>query len=304
MAGWTIVRTKPLGKTHGLALPAFIRNGDHHLIGLDVYADGVVDCWGCVDLPLFRRKVAEGWVATRPPAGAGVFIYNLGRVRVAAAEWALSPQDLVGQVERAVGELNPEQAGLVDLQGEESEVRGNGVRYARLGLTDEKPYRLAGRKEVLGAEVPVVLREGEDYRLTRWFVFADGQTQLGYGPALTPLDEVAALFDAGRLTTAVPEGAWVAIDGLGRFRAGEGHWGVRPRERVREAHDLVHTLTGSTGAVRRCIDRHREYRQEPSPERRELLRQAYEAVPDHLRRYCGDMDSKDGPIRRILERDG
>ena len=33
---------------------------------------------------------------------------------------------------------------------------------------------------------------------------------------------------------------------------------------------------------------------------REVLRAAYHAVPEHLRMYCGDMDSKDWPIRRIL----
>ena len=34
---------------------------------------------------------------------------------------------------------------------------------------------------------------------------------------------------------------------------------------------------------------------------REALREAYFAVPRHLRHYCGDMDSKDWPIRRILQ---
>jgi hypothetical protein len=42
------------------------------------------------------------------------------------------------------------------------------------------------------------------------------------------------------------------------------------------------------------------YEAAPSEEKREALRKAYEAVPEHLRMYCGDMDSKDEPIRRIL----
>jgi len=52
--------------------------------------------------------------------------------------------------------------------------------------------------------------------------------------------------------------------------------------------------------VRRCIDAHEAYEQAPGEERREALRQAYEAVPEHLRMHCGDMDSKDWPIRHIL----
>jgi hypothetical protein len=31
-----------------------------------------------------------------------------------------------------------------------------------------------------------------------------------------------------------------------------------------------------------------------------VLRRSYEAVPEHLRMYCGDMDTKDIPIRMIL----
>ncbi|WP_161977171.1 NADAR family protein [Dictyobacter kobayashii] len=37
---------------------------------LKVYADGMIDCWGLVDLATFRQQVASGWVATTFPQGA------------------------------------------------------------------------------------------------------------------------------------------------------------------------------------------------------------------------------------------
>src|SRR5262245_629496 len=300
MAGWNIVRTKPLRKTYGRALPAFIHNGDYHLTTLDVYADGAVSCWGFVDLPLFERKVASGWVATRPPVGATVSVFNLGGARVAEARWTTSRRDVVRQVREVVRELNPEGRGLIDMEGDDTEIR-NGVRYAKLGLANEKPYRKRGRGAVvLGAEVPVFLKAEDGYRLERWFVYADGQSQLGYGADLLPVEEAACLFGHGQLATAVPDGAWVTIDGLGRFRAAEGYWHVKARERVREGYDLLDKLGGQPGSIRRCIELHAEYEREPSAEWRAALRRAYEAVPEHLRRYCGDMDSKDGPIRWIL----
>jgi hypothetical protein len=49
-----------------------------------------------------------------------------------------------------------------------------------------------------------------------------------------------------------------------------------------------------------CMDRWRAFERDPSDENRELLRAAYLAVPKHLRIYCGDLDSKDYPIRRAL----
>ena len=42
------------------------------------------------------------------------------------------------------------------------------------------------------------------------------------------------------------------------------------------------------------------YMAEPSSKAMVAFRQKYEAVPEHLRLYCGDMDTKDIPIRMIL----
>jgi len=49
----------------------FIKNGNtNYLTDLKVYADGMIDCWGLVDLATFRQKVAAGWVATSYAQGA------------------------------------------------------------------------------------------------------------------------------------------------------------------------------------------------------------------------------------------
>ena len=67
---WEIVRTKPVGRTHGLAIPAFIHNMQYFYAPVAVYRDGLIDCWGSLDLPLFRRKLKLGWVVTEVPVAA------------------------------------------------------------------------------------------------------------------------------------------------------------------------------------------------------------------------------------------
>ena len=59
-------------------------------------------------------------------------------------------------------------------------------------------------------------------------------------------------------------------------------------------------LRGEPGSRRRCLEHFELYKANPGVEQREALRRAYEAVPEHFRMYCGDMDSKDWPIRRVL----
>ncbi len=300
LAGWPIVRTKPAPRTHGRAIPSFIHNGSYFLVTIDVFADGAIDCWGFVDLSLFRGKLAEGWVVPQAAIGDTLSIHNLGQARVAAARWDLTPADIEGRVRAAVRELNPTLEGLLDMQGTDIEMRG-GVRYAKLGLGNTAPYRVSlDGEEIAAKKLPVLEVVADGYRLQHWFIYADGLSQLGYGNELLPPDAVAQMFRQGRLTLSVSEGAWVTLDGLGRFQAGEGWWGIKPAERIREATGFLEELSGGPGPLRRCIDAHRAYREDPTREHREALREAYEAVPEHLRRYCGDMDSKDGPIRRIL----
>ncbi len=289
--GWRIFRTKPVGKTYGKAIPAFIYNGEYggygelySLVTVDAYADGAVDCRGFVDLDLFRREVAEGRVATRPPPGAMVGLLNLGEAQVAEARWEVSPEAVVRQVLEAVEELNPRGDGLIDMQGEDTKVSNNGARHKKLGLAQKSPYRvLPAGEEVGGAELPVFAPEGDGYRLTRWFFYADGRSQLGYASRLIAFEDVARMLEDGRLMTAVPPDAWLTIEGLGRFRAAEGSWYVDPRERVREAYDELDILRGGRGSFLRCVEAFCAYQQSPSEERREALRAAHEAVPAHLR---------------------
>jgi hypothetical protein len=112
------------------------------------------------------------------------------------------------------------------------------------------------------------------------------------------------MFGEGRLTLSVPEGAWVKLDGLGRFQAGEGNWYVKPSERIREASGLVEQLNGVPGARLTCLDALGDYEANPSQERREALRRAFDAIPEHHRFYGGDRDTMDWRIRRILDGGG
>ncbi len=303
-AGWRIVRTRPSPRTYGKAIPAFIHNGSYYLSTVDVYADGAINCWGFVDFPFFRGKLAEGWVEPRTEVGGILSIHNLGQAEVAAAQWDLTSADVECQVMDALRELNPTLEGLLDMEGTDTEVR-NGVRYAKLGLGNEKPYRVSLEGEdVAGAELPVLEVVADGYRLRRWFIYADGQSQLGYATPILPLETVARMFEDGRLTLSVPAGSWVMLDGLGRFQASKGCRYIKPGERIREAYGLLEELNGDPGTIQRCIEAHAAYEADPTQERREALRRAYLAVPEHLRLYCGDMDSKDWPIRRILFGDG
>lgn len=305
-AGWRVARRGHSGEVvFGKTIPAFIFNLSYHLSPISVYADGSVDCWGYVDLSIFRQKLAQRWVVPRAEAGGTLSIHNLGQVQVLAGEWEHTPADTERRVAEVVRELNPSLDGLIDMQGTDTEERG-GIRYAKgSGWGRAGRYRVtAAGERVSGRDLPVFEVASDGLRLRWWCVYADGLSQLDSGSELMAAGALERMFADGRLTLEVPRNTWVTLDGLGRFKAGQGLWSVKPGERVREVADLLNQLNGGSPAAVRCMEALRDYRAEPSEERREALRAAYGAVPEHLRMFCGDMDTKDGPIRRILDGSG
>jgi hypothetical protein len=295
-----VFRTKPIGLVRGFALPAFIRNMQYHFSPLTVYADGLIDCWDCVDLDLFHRKVKQGWVATEPPNDSILSIFNLGWAKVANADWMLTPSELLKEVERAVETLNPGRSGLVNMGGEQHEVR-NGVKHSKYPRPNGKPYFLdLSGAPIFGDSTPVFLHKGSEFHLSQWTVYPDGTSQVGSNFLRFPLDQVAQRLQGGDLATSAPNGSFVVVEGLGRFQVQAGGWGVKPKERIREATDKIAKLRGENGSVHNCLQALHAYHADPREVTRERLREAYEAVPQHLRMYCGTMDEKDGPIRSVL----
>jgi predicted NAD-dependent protein-ADP-ribosyltransferase YbiA (DUF1768 family) len=83
----------------------FIKNGrTYFLTDLKVYADGLVDCWGLVDIEGFREKVRQGWVATTLIENGEVSAHHLGRWRFADPE-SITAELLVSEVEDTIAEL-------------------------------------------------------------------------------------------------------------------------------------------------------------------------------------------------------
>ncbi|WP_306370451.1 NADAR family protein [Nocardiopsis sp. CC223A] len=91
----------------GESRPAFIRNGgSYYLTSLKIYADGLVDCWGLVDLAGFADRLASGWVATEFEAGAGASAHGIGEWRFADPVSYTDADCLLAEVRDTVEELN------------------------------------------------------------------------------------------------------------------------------------------------------------------------------------------------------
>lgn len=76
----TIVRTNKLGEIiPSKSFKGFIRNGGSvFFTDFNVYADGIIDCWGDVDIKGFKQKIKEGWICLNPKEDDEVRVGDVG----------------------------------------------------------------------------------------------------------------------------------------------------------------------------------------------------------------------------------
>jgi len=298
---WPIVRTKPIGKTHGRSISVFINNMQSHLTTVDVYEDGSIDCWGFVDRQLFATKLQANWVVPNPKPNQMISVHGFGGTRVSDGRWFQTTHSIATEAESIIHTLNPGMLNLIDMQGAATEPRGK-VQYAKMGIADKKAYRLdkVTGQEIVADSVPVLRVERDTFEVTRLFIYADGVFEIGGSGELLPLCDLPSLYEQDKIANVAPAESLLIFPGLGGCRTVDQFGGVGVDDRVREVNDKFSVLNGRPSLIAVCINSFAEYKREQSPEAKDALREAYLAVPEHLRGYCGDMDTRDSAIRAAL----
>ncbi|WP_406393656.1 NADAR family protein [Streptomyces sp. NBC_00887] len=136
----------------------------------------------------------------------------------------------------------------------------------------------------------------DEYFLDDLIVYADGAVRCEERTDLRGLEKRLA---SGAISVTEP-GASKRPEEQSKWlsRAGEP---VTPEGFLLDVADKVEELNGRPTAGRRCWDAIGRFQQDPSESNRVLLREAYLAVPPHLRIYVlGDMDRQDRPLRILL----
>jgi hypothetical protein len=303
----SIIYSNPERAEHvrGVAMPVFIHNGNYHLSELAVYEDGVADCWELVAIDDLHKKI--GWISSQPPEGASLSIHSLGVVTAVNAEWLFPTTTIIQTAQDIFHKLNPQQNNLLDLVARRTKIASEEnlpeerIWQTRLG-TLTNIYRLSvDGQDIYGDEVPLFQVQGDEFQLKSCFVYQDRQTQLGYSAESLPVESIREMLDRGVLVTSIPDGAYLTVPGLGRFKAMDTMWFTEPQERWREILNLIAVLNGEPDAIEVCYQAFLKYQSEPTEANRALLRTAYEAVPEHQRIYTQrSMDNKDHNIRSIL----
>ncbi|MEK8021290.1 MAG: hypothetical protein VSS75_030825 [Candidatus Parabeggiatoa sp.] len=90
----------------GIGLPAFIHNMSYHCVLINIYQDGVIDCWEEVDFEGFVEKVKCGWIVTQLPKGGEISLHHSFDGKTDQLETYVKEEEFVKEVKDTLDELN------------------------------------------------------------------------------------------------------------------------------------------------------------------------------------------------------
>jgi predicted NAD-dependent protein-ADP-ribosyltransferase YbiA (DUF1768 family) len=163
------------------------------------------------------------------------------------------------------------------------------------GVPNVRISREVDGERVEGITRPVFIRNGKDYFLTDLEIYADGSI---FCWEWVDLAGLKAKLASGWVATSFEPGARASAHHLASWHFADPQSWMKPEWLLGEVADAIDTLNGRPDSTGRCLLALDQYLQSRMEEDRAALRAAYEAIPEHLRRYAlGDMDRKDWPLR-------
>lgn len=150
------------------------------------------------------------------------------------------------------------------------------------------------------AKLPAFICNGGCF-LTDLTIYEDGDIDCW---GIVSFEEFLQKVEQGWVTVELPQSnnLEISIHGLGGISPGYNYQSYKSNaDLIAEVRDILSELKGLPDSSEICRAAWKDYQQESTEEKRRFLRQAYEAIPTHNRRYVlRDQDRKDYPIRQII----
>ncbi|WP_042201318.1 DUF7638 domain-containing protein [Paenibacillus camerounensis] len=295
-----IRRTK---KIEGTSVPGIINNGGHYFyIHVDVYEDGMSNCWELVDQDGLADKINSGWLAPAVPSGEQLSIHGLGAYKVVKAEWDYSKQTYLKHFVDVISSLNPELTNLYKVTEREKQQQEARKITSSPAATDFYVMQELFYQTVEGRGFFLFMKYAGAIYLVNLIVYKDGRVAVYNLPeeAEYRIEEIGTLFADGTLFTEFSADSVIRIQNLGEVTLAKPLYSSEIPEKYKELVELHKKLNGQKTAAEECRAAYYTYLEYPGEYTRGKLKEKYELVPEHERMYLGDMDNRDRDYRRII----
>jgi hypothetical protein len=291
---------------NGVKIPGIICNLNYHLADIKVYSDGLVDCWKMVDLKGLRDVIQTEWLVPAVPNGKILSIHHLGYIEVKKGKWLYNKKSLEKNIYEIIRNMNPEMENLFNCFGRDGMVvNGVNVAWPPCGNPTvhkyQKPFTVFS-KSFNGEDLWHIRKFQDEFHLVSIQIFEDDTVRISgcNDEKEYSFDEFLIMLRESEEFKKPEMGAIIKINSLGEITIGEKSKFMDFNFIIGEIEDTRDKIQGRKGKIQLCMEAFKNYTTTPNKENLENLRRLYESVPGHLRRYCGDMDTSDIPIRMIL----
>jgi len=289
-------------RIEGMAIPIFIQNGSIFFVDLEVYEDGMVNCWELVDLEGLKEKLESKWLLPFLQTEKEININDLGSYKIGASKWQFDEKSFYEHVLECLQKINPKMENIYTISEEEKLL----WEKRRVCHCPDATY-FSVKQELFyetmeGRSIDIFYRFKGKVYLTRLTTYNDKYIVLNRLPSeqIYTLIEIEEMFSKGILFTEFQKTEWVIIYELGEIEIIDAIYTYSSTEKLREIQTNCKELGGSQSAFKQCQIIYNEYLKGATEELRQRLKEYYEEIPEHQRRYLGDMDCKDNDYRRII----
>ena len=162
----------------------------------------------------------------------------------------------------------------------------------------KRTYRELDGERIEGTWRPIFIHNGPGYFVTDLIIYADGVIDCWGHISVV---EFAQKLKSGWATTSVPDGGRASVHHLGLWELTNPGTALDAEGLFLEVLDEIERLNDRPDSSQRCLTALDAYLRDPTSDRLGELREAYAAIPIHLRMYVlGDQDAKDWPLRRLM----
>ncbi len=290
-------------RIEGTVVNGIIKNGSYFLSLFGVYEDGVVNCWHKNDLWQFEDELKRQCVVPSVPVGKSLSIFQLGNFVIQEAQWLYNEAGYYNHIKDVVKSLNPEMQNLYRTTKREVEKwKNHHVKFT----AEFTPFRLKhemGYSTIDGDKCYIFYRENGKLYLIMLSVYEDGMLQIGLQEKYYTWEEIEKMFDEKILCVKPNKNEWVHIPDLGCVLFEKDIHSVSVKDKKASILELRKRIMKEQTAHEKCIQAYHDYLEYPCDETKEILKKAYEIVPEMERCYLGDMDTRDTDYIRILYTD-
>ncbi|GKV54476.1 hypothetical protein NCCP2222_04230 [Sporosarcina sp. NCCP-2222] len=287
----------------GTTMPGIIQNGGQYFfVNLDVYEDGMANCWELVDLKGLKEKLDIGWLTPSVPVGRTLSIHGLGAYKIQSANWRFDHETYYENVIHKVKQLNPEYENIFTITKTQKEITERRKIVHSPTAVDFYVVREMFYETAEGKGLFIFMKENEKNYLVNMVVYKNGLVGVYHSDfeKYFQFDEVAELFTSGVFFTEFTGSLEVIIGELGEVYFSPVMLAADMKEKQKELTDMYNRLKGEKTTLEICREAYYHYLANPSDFNRDRLKEKYELVPEHERMYLGDMDSKDWDYQRII----